>query len=83
MTVLDEKMTDGDFSDEGNAFAIAYYEGKDQDSKYVDDYFEQFGVDASSLYSVEDIWDNYEKIFKCIAERFSTWKDQGCPTYIL
>jgi hypothetical protein len=82
MSVLDEKMTDDDFNAEGNAFALAYYEGRDHDSKYADDYFECLNVDNSSLYGVEDIWANYDAMFPRIAERFATWKEQGCPTYI-
>lgn len=82
MKVLDEKLTDQDFSDEGNAFANAYYQGEDDDSRYVDDYFETFEVDETSLYGVPDTWKNYDKISMRMSERFTAWNAQGRPEYI-
>lgn len=80
--VLDEKLTDEDFSDEGNAFAIAYYQGEEDDSRYVDDYFEVFDVDESSLYGVPDTWENYDRLSGRISQRFSDWNARGRPEYI-
>jgi hypothetical protein len=82
MRILDEKLTDDDFNDEGNAFANAYYIGKDNDSRYVDDYFEIFGVDETSIYGVRDTWENYDKLSTRMNDRFSTWNAEGRPDYI-
>ncbi len=82
LKVLDGKLIDEDFTQEGNAFALAYYEGQDNDSRYVDDYFACFGVDADSLYEVPDTWANYEKLSERISQRFATWKAQGRPAFI-
>jgi hypothetical protein len=82
MRVLDEKLTDDDFSEEGNAFAIAYYQGEDDDSRYLDDYFEIFGVDVASLYEVPDTWENYDRLSARMNERFSAWNADGRPEYV-
>jgi hypothetical protein len=82
MEVLDEKLTDNDFNDDGNAFAKAYYEGKDNDSRYIDDYFEAFGVNEKSLYEVPDTWENYDKLSTRMSERFEKWNADDRPEYI-
>jgi hypothetical protein len=80
--VLDEKLIDDAFNDEGNAFVIAYYQGEDHESCYVDDYFEIFEVDEASLYGVTDSWENYDKISGRMSQRFSDWDADGRPHYI-
>ncbi len=59
-------------SDEGNKFTQAYYE-----SKYMNDYFDELGGMAESVYHVEDTWLNYEKIKEVIDERLARWKREG------
>ena len=83
LSMLDEKLTDEDFSETGNAFALAYYQGLDDDSRYIDDYFAALGVDELSLYGVEDSWANYDKLAGLIDARFKTWNDMGRPQYIV
>ena len=82
MNDLDEKLSDADFNDEGNAFAIAYYQGENDDSKYVDDYLEAVGVDMESLYSVPDTWKSYDAVAELADKRFAAWKKAGRPKYI-
>ncbi|TBV00499.1 DUF7832 domain-containing protein [Phytopseudomonas dryadis] len=80
--VLDEKLLANDLDDTGNAFAVAYYQGKDDDSRYFDDYLRVFDG-QESLYHVEDNWANYDRLAELIDERFAAWSDQGRPQYIL
>lgn len=58
-------------SEEGNAFALAYFDFDEGD--YLNDYEELFPT-LHSLYDVEDTWDNYEKLKKVIDERYKEWK---------
>lgn len=81
--VLDEKLTDQEFSEHGNAFTLAYYKGLDNDSRYIDDYFQVFEVNEASLYGVEDSWENYERLAPLMDARFAAWKAQGQPLYIV
>jgi hypothetical protein len=83
ITVLDEKLTDEDFSDEGNAFAVAYYQGLDNDSPYVDDYVDTFSVSTTSIYSVADTWENYDKLAARTSERLIQWKTARKPEHIV
>ncbi|MBD9574100.1 hypothetical protein IB260_02165 [Pseudomonas sp. PDM23] len=80
--VLDEKLIGEDLAAHGNAFTIAYYRGLDHDSRYIDDYFETFGVDEEALYSVTDNWDNYAKLSPAIDARYQRWIDDGRPEYM-
>lgn len=83
MRVLDEKLTDQEFDDLGNAFTVAYYQGAEDDSRYVDDYLEAFGVDVENLYGVPDSWEQYDRLAPLIDQRFATWNTQGRPEYVI
>lgn len=83
ISMLDEKLTDQEFNAVGNAFAIAYYEGLNNDSCYVDDYVLAFGVTQDAIYSVEDTWANYDKLSPFIDARFAEWQAMGKPEYIV
>lgn len=82
MGILDEKLTDQEFSETGNAFAVAYYQGLNNDSRYVDDYLQTFGKRVEDLYSVEDTWAHYDQLSTAITARFSAWNEAGQPTYM-
>lgn len=79
---LDEKLTDNEFTDEGNAFALAYYQGPEHKSQYVGDYMLTFPLEGGSLYSVADTWMNYDKLSGQIDARYRTWVADGRPEYI-
>jgi hypothetical protein len=81
--VLDEKLTDEDFSDDGNAFAVAYYKGLDDDSCYIDDYLDAFNLASESIYGVEDTWQNYDKLALLMNARLVAWEQAGKPKYIV
>jgi hypothetical protein len=71
----DEKLTDGDLNQEGNAFAAVYC---DKDSGYLSDYARVLAVGVPSLYHVADTWDNYDRIAPLISKAFMRWK-AGTP----
>jgi hypothetical protein len=68
----DEKFTDADLSDEGNAFARYYY--GDPEWHYLKDYDRVLASNLPSTYHVEDTWENYDKIATVISQRFDEWK---------
>jgi hypothetical protein len=68
----DGKLTDEDLNDEGNRFALAYYE--DNETGYGDDYTKTLTSHLSSFYHVSDNWDNYEIIKNVIDNKFEKWK---------
>lgn len=70
--VCDEKFTDEDLSDEGNAFAEVYYNSKN--AFYLTDYESTFSAAHTTLHHVEDSWVNFDKISKAIDRRFEEWR---------
>jgi hypothetical protein len=67
--LIDEMLTD-----EGNRFAMAYFDF--EHGKYLADYQELLTKGLPSLYHVADTWDNYDIIKKRIDERYEAWKKQ-------
>ena len=59
-------------SDEGNAFAAAYFDF--DRGQYLNDYEELFLGGLPSLYHVSDTWENYERLKARIDERYTTWR---------
>ena len=76
----DEKFTDEDLNEEGNAFAHAYYANDagllTGAATYLADYETAFPR-QESLYHVPDGWETYEKIAPIISQRFSKWRCSG------
>ena len=64
----DEKFTDEDLTDEGNAFAANYYEF--EDGNYIHDYERILGEHTHTLYHVEDTWENFDKLASVIRNRY-------------
>lgn len=69
----DEKLWEEDLSDEGNAFAKAYYE-RTGAGGYLADYEAALGTGLPSLYHVEDTWENFDRIARIIDRRYAAWK---------
>lgn len=65
------------------AAQTAFYEGKDGDSRYVDDYSQGVDVELDGFYSVADTWENYERLSVLIARRFFEWQAAGYPQYVV
>lgn len=71
----DEKLSDEDLSDEGNAFAKFYYNvSKGHVCLYFRDYESSLAHDVPSLYHVADTWDNYEILSKTVSRKFKCWQ---------
>lgn len=73
MKECDEKFTEKDLNDEGNAFVEAYFL-KEGPGGYLSDYEETLGDDLPSLYHVEDTWPNFDKFALILDWRFAEWK---------
>ncbi|MEL6467337.1 MAG: hypothetical protein AAFQ58_20440 [Pseudomonadota bacterium] len=77
---MDGQLLDQDLSIMGQQFAEAYFD-LINDGEYLADYFETFettdrdgfDVETFGAYSVEDNWENYDRIAPVLSERFSNW----------
>lgn len=67
----DDKITNDDLSDTGNAFALAYYE-----STYLDDYVELSDDDLPSVYHEPYTAEKIDKIYSLLDNRYKEW-DSG------
>jgi hypothetical protein len=74
----DEKFTDEDLNDEGNAFAQAYYANdaglRSGTPNYLSDYETTF-ANLDSLYHVPDTWSSFETLAPTISRRFLKWRN--------
>ncbi len=68
----DEKFTDEDLNDEGNAFAAAYFDF--ERGSYIADYERVLVQDLPSQYHVADTWENFEKLKPILDQRFQEWR---------
>lgn len=82
MDVLDEKFVSDDLTADGNAFAVAYYQGEDDNSRFIADYLAEFDTTAAQLYHVPDTWEVYDRIADRIDARFRAWADAGRPHFV-
>ena len=64
----DGKFWEEDLNEEGNEFAEYYY------YDFTSDYYKAFEVTDSSVYTVENSWENYEKIKPILDKRYLEWK---------
>jgi hypothetical protein len=70
----DGKFTDEDLSEEGNAFAQAYFDlSKGQ---FVADYQQAVTVNLPSIYHVPDTWETYEKLRPIFDSRLAAWRSR-------
>lgn len=70
----DEKFTDEDLNDEGNAFAAEYYSSDGEMGQYIRDYEEILGSDVPTLYHVLDTWESFDRLSPRIQQRYEDWK---------
>ena len=70
----DEKFTDEQLNEEGNAFALDYYYA--EGAKYIADYEQTLCRGLESAYHVPDTWDTFDKIHKVIQKRLGDWRKQ-------
>lgn len=72
LAVCDGKLTDEDFSKEGNAFTRAYYQ---QDgASFIGDYREYLAKGLPSEYHVADGWTSYDKLLPVLDRRLANWR---------
>jgi hypothetical protein len=71
LEACDGKLTNEDFSDEGNAFTQFYFDF--EKGKYLEDYETAF-PDRPSLYHVEDSWASFDIIKPILDKRLSEWR---------
>ena len=72
ISACDEKFTDEDLNEEGNAFAHDYFDLST--GKYLADYEKTLGANLDDLYRVADTWENFEILKPVIDRRFQQWK---------
>jgi hypothetical protein len=77
----DGKLTDDDFSDEGNAFTASYYE-----QHFVADYRRVFkddlpngGESTDEFCSLPDTWENYDRLAPVLDQRYARWQEASAP----
>jgi hypothetical protein len=74
MAACDGKFTDDALSDEGNAFAAAYFSS--DRGGYLDDYIGLVGGDHDSLYHVPDTWTTFAMLKPDLDRRLAAWRAQ-------
>lgn len=67
----DGVLSDDMLNDEGNQFAIDYFDF--EKGLYLDDYDDVF-LECDTLYQVQDTWENYFKLKEVIDIRYTEWK---------
>lgn len=76
MQECDEKFTEGDLNEEGNAFTEAYFL-KEGPGGYLSDYEAALDDGLPSLYHVADTWANFDKFAPVLDKRYAEWKRTG------
>ncbi len=74
---MDGKMTEDEFSEEGNGFTQGYYEdsfGVLFAQYFLDDYGVLSSKDQSSFYYIADSWDNFDILKPILDQRLSEWR---------
>ncbi len=72
LAVCDGKLTDEDFSPEGNEFALAYYQ--QGIAGFIGDYQEYLAKGLPSEYHVADSWTSYDKLKPVLDRRLANWR---------
>ncbi|HEV7692516.1 MAG TPA: hypothetical protein VGO52_16890 [Hyphomonadaceae bacterium] len=75
--ICDEKFTDEDLNEEGNAFAADFYGADGQYTRGPDGYLEIYSglfPDVDTLYHVPDTWETYEKVAAAVLPHFHAWR---------
>jgi hypothetical protein len=75
LDACDGKFTDDDLSDEGNAFAQAYFAF--EHGSYIRDYDQVLVGSLPSQYHVPDTWENFEKLRPILDKRLEEWRQNA------
>lgn len=71
----DGKFTDEDLNEEGNAFALDYFNDFAK-GQYLKDYEATLGNGLESLYHVKDSWENFDLLKPVLDRRLGDWRGQ-------
>ena len=72
LAVCDGKLTDEDFSPEGNDFALGYYQ--QGVAGFIGDYQEYLAKGLPTEYHVADSWTSYDKLKPVLDRRLANWR---------
>ena len=72
LAVCDGKLTDEDFSREGNDFAGAYY--RQDGASFLADYQEYLAKGLPTEYHVADSWASFDKLKPVLDRRLANWR---------
>jgi hypothetical protein len=75
LTVCDEKFTDEDLNEEGNAFAAAYFDFGS--GEYLSDYEAALCGDLPTLYHAADTWESYDKLAPVLDSALRRWRSKS------
>jgi len=70
----DEKFTQEELNEEGNAFAMDYYYATG--ALYLADYEQTLCAGLETTYHVPDTWESFDKINPVIRERLAQWRQK-------
>ncbi|AYM77425.1 hypothetical protein D9M09_17710 [Janthinobacterium agaricidamnosum] len=81
----DGKLWEEDLNDQGNAFAVDYYDAKSafarQHGSFLQDYCDVFnrhaaahGFEYPSVYHVENTWEKFDQLKPILDQRYSQWQ---------
>jgi hypothetical protein len=73
--MCDEKFWADDLNEEGLKFTKHYYQSEGEGyGLFLDDYDETLGQNTTSLYEIENTWDNYNKLKPILDKRYADWR---------
>ncbi len=78
LAACDEKFTDQDLNEDGNAFSSLYHTSDASDSGYLADYASTF-AEIETLYEVPDTWASFGRLESILDFRFGQWKALNHP----
>lgn len=70
----DGRLTDDDLNDEGNAFAVDYFDL--ETGHYTRDYEATLLSDVPNRYLVPDTWDSFDRLSPVLDRRLQQWRAQ-------
>jgi hypothetical protein len=74
ISACDEKFTDEDLNEEGNEFALVYYQA--DKAPFNSDYDQTVCAGLDSVYEVPDTWETFDKLSPVIQKQYNEWKNQ-------
>ena len=79
LSVCDQKFTDEDLNEEGNAFAADYFDF--QSGQYLADYERALCGDLPTLYHAKDTWESYDRLAPVLDKALRRWRSKSRPKW--